>query len=185
MSRFVGIIVLSCLVVLSPSAGSTAALELSGTVGIPAEFPTNDHNYSLGRRASFIVGSAGPFDLGLRVGHNQFDSTNDESKVAFTTLAIDIRIPFVRAQRLVMFGVIAPELAIRTFKFSESAQAKNSLIPPGQSDLNFGLALGTGLSFDLVGEWLSLVTTQAVHFVSAEVEGNVLFVISFGVALSN
>jgi len=185
MWRIAGILVLSCLGVLSPTNGSAVSLELSGAVGFPAEVPNGAHNNSLGRVATVIFGPAGPFELGVGIGNNEFDNKDDDGSVAFTTLSFDIRIPFVRAKNFGFFGVIAPELAVRKFSFSEGAQTANSLIPPSQSDGNLGLALGTGISFGLVGEWLSVVSTQKVHFVSAEVDGNVLFVVSFGIALSN
>jgi hypothetical protein len=161
------------------------SLELSGAVGFPTEVPNGAHHKSLGRVATVIFGPAGPFELGLSLGFNEFDNKNDAGSVAFTTLSFDLRVPFVRAKRFGFFGVIAPELAFRTFSFSKEAQASNSLIPRSQTDGNLGLALGTGISFGLAGEWLSLVSTQKVHFVSSEVDGNVLFVVSFGIALSN
>jgi len=126
-----------------------------------------------------------PFGFGMGIGRDEFEDKDDNGSVAFTSFFLDIRMPIVRAERFGIFGVIAPEVAATTISFSKEARAANSLIPPSDTALNFGLALGTGISLRLVGESLSLISTQKVHFVLDELGSNMLFVVSLGIALSN
>jgi len=160
-------------------------LELLGTVGFPVEVPGDERHNSVGGVVAVIFGQAGSVFLGGGIGYDEFDNKHDDGGVSFNTLFLDIRVPFVRTGRFGLFGVIAPEYAVRKTSFSKQAQDSNPLIPSSESDGNLGLALGTGISFELAGDWLSFVSTQKVHFISTEVDGTVLFVVSFGIALSN
>ena len=184
MWRTAGVLLLLCLGGLSSTEASEVSLELAGTVGFPVDVLDGDYQNSLGGVATVIFGPV-PFGVGAGIGYDEFKNKSDDGSVAFTTLFVDIRLPIVRAERLGVFGVVAPELAFTTISFSEEAQAANSLIPPSETDVNIGLALGTGVSLRLAGEWLSFISTQKVHFILDEAGSNMLFVVSFGIALSN
>ncbi len=184
MGRSIGIVLLLCIAVFSPTQSGAVSLELLGTVGIPSDVPGEERHNSVGRIATVIFGQAGTVSLGAGLGFDEFDNTHDSGSTSFNTLFFDIRVPVVHTKRFGLFGVIAPEYAVRRISFSKQVQASNSLIPSSESDGNLGLALGTGITFTLAGDWLSFVSTQKVHFIPTEVDGSAFFVVSFGIALS-
>jgi hypothetical protein len=185
MKRVACVALILCLGTINPAASSAASLELAGSVGLPLEIPGYDRHNSLGFVGTIVFGDAGPFVLGAGIGKDSFENKNDDGSSTFTTLYMDFRIPFVRRSGLSFFGVVAPEIVARSISYSQEAQAANSLIPSSETDGNLGLALGTGFSIGLAGEWLSLVSTQKLHMVWTDVSSSNFFVVSFGVALSN
>jgi hypothetical protein len=174
-----------CIAAVSSTESRAISLELLGTIGFPVEVPGEDRENSFGGVGAVIFGQPGRVVMGGGVGYDKFDNKDDEGSVAFSTLFLDIRVPIVYRGRFGLFGVVAPEYAIRKTTYSKQTQASNPLIPSSESDGNFGLAIGTGFSFTLAGDWLRLVSTQKVHFISTEVDGTAFFAISLGLSLSN
>ena len=185
MKRVACATLIFCLGTIMPASSSAASLEIAGSAGFPLEIPGDDRHNSLGFVGTVIFGDAGPFVLGAGIGKNSFQNKNNNGSKTFTTLYMDFRIPFVQRSGLSFFGVIAPEIVARSISFSQEARASNSLIPSSETDGNIGLALGTGFSVGLAGDWLSLVSTQKLHLILTEVSSSNYFVVSFGIALSD
>ena len=176
---------LVCLTLFYPNQSKAVSVELSGAVGSPIQVSGEQRHYSVGGIATVIFSQAGPFYLGGGIGYDKFDNKHDDGGVSFKTLFFEIRLPFVRTGRFRFFGVFAPEYAIQRTLFYKQSQGVNPPLPSSQWAGNVGLALGTGISLKLAGDWLSFVSTQKVHFIAADVDGTRLFVVNFGIALSN